>query len=114
MAIETSHFYQGFLIEAESLLAEVEQLLLSIDVEYPSMDALNTTTDTLPKADAIMTGYMRMTEITYILEGLVSKLHTNELKFNENLDSLITATDMFKVTIGTISLSTPTNHRQCK
>ena len=41
MTIDISQFYQVFFDEAEELLAEMERLLLGVDVESPSEEDLN-------------------------------------------------------------------------
>lgn len=83
--IETAHFYESFFNEAEVLLAEVEQWLLSVVIEYPEYDdafELSANSLDLNKADTIMTSYLRMIEVTHTLEGMLDKIRYNDITLN--------------------------------
>lgn len=101
MAIELVKFNQNFLNEVEQLLAEIEKLLLFVDLECRNTKRLSSSEfiDHSNKADEVMCSYARMAEITHILEKLLSDIHSSDLTFNSYIDSLAEATDELKVAV---------------
>ena len=82
-----SQFYQVFFEEASELLAEMETLLVSMDVSAPGQEDLNAIFRAAHsiKGGAGTFGFTDMTEITHVLETLLDKLRKGELALrNEN------------------------------
>lgn len=99
--IEPINFYESLLAETEALLAEVEQLLLNINnPEYHALDLDGKKSGLkepeLNKADAVMTSYLRMIEITRSLESSLNKIRSNEIACNGQINSLIEASEAIK------------------
>ncbi len=96
--IETAHFYESFFSETAVLLAEIEQWLLSVVIEYPEHDALEVSANSLElnQADTVMTSYLRMIEITRTLEDILDKIRNNDIEFNGHINSLVEATEALK------------------
>src|SRR5476651_1730692 len=70
MTIDISQFFQVFFDEAEELLAEMERLLLAVDIEAPDAEDLNAIFRTAHsvKGGASTFGVTDMTEVTHILK----------------------------------------------
>lgn len=101
MTTDAGQFYKDFFNKTEALLAEVQRLLLSIDIKYQEHDALdpNLPTGDSTQADAVMCSYKDMTEITYLLEGLLDEMLENKIAFNKHIDSLSSAKDILTLEI---------------
>lgn len=73
---DSAKFYEDFYSETEALLAEAENLLIGVDLKCVDDSNLDLRRDDgyLIKADSVMRTYMRMTEVTHILESVLNKI----------------------------------------
>ena len=72
MTIDMSQFFQVFFDETEELLAEMEKLLLAVDVSAPDAEDLNAIFRAAHsiKGGAATFGITDLTEVTHVLETL--------------------------------------------
>ncbi|MYM66578.1 chemotaxis protein CheA [Pseudoduganella sp. FT55W] len=100
MTIDISQFYQVFFDEAEELLAEMERLLLAVDVESPDAEDLNAIFRTAHsvKGGASTFGVTDMTEVTHVLETLLDRIRKGEMALTaEHVDAFLAAKDILKM-----------------
>ncbi|UMR30194.1 chemotaxis protein CheA [Massilia sp. MB5] len=100
MTIDISQFFQVFFDEAEELLAEMERLLLAVDVEAPTEEDLNAIFRTAHsvKGGASTFGLSDMTEVTHILETLLDRIRKGEMALTgEHVDAFLAAKDILKM-----------------
>lgn len=100
MTIDMSQFFQVFFDEAEELLAEMEKLLLAVDVENPDPEDLNAIFRSAHsiKGGASTFGLADMTEVTHVLESLLDKIRKGEMALTaEHVDAFLTAKDILKM-----------------
>jgi two-component system chemotaxis sensor kinase CheA len=73
MTIDMSQFFQVFFEETEELLAEMEKLLLAIDISTPDPEDLNAIFRAAHsiKGGAATFGITDLTEVTHVLETLL-------------------------------------------
>jgi two-component system chemotaxis sensor kinase CheA len=96
MSFDLSQFYQVFFEEAAEHLANMESLLLGLDVNDPSMDDLNAIFRAAHsiKGGAGTFGFTDMTEVTHVLETLFDKLRKQEMSLtNEMVNAFLEAGD---------------------
>jgi len=81
MSFDLSQFYQVFFEEAAEHLANMESLLLGLNVDDPSMDDLNAIFRAAHsiKGGAGTFGFTDMIEVTHVLETLLDKLRKQEM-----------------------------------
>ncbi|MBT2300475.1 chemotaxis protein CheA [Variovorax paradoxus] len=79
--MDLSQFSQAFFVEAIELLAEMEQLLLELDVESPDSEQLNAIFRAAHsiKGGAATFGFTALTETTHLLENLLDRARHGEL-----------------------------------
>jgi two-component system chemotaxis sensor kinase CheA len=100
MTIDISQFFQVFFDEAEELLAEMERLLLGIDIDAPDPEDLNAVFRTAHsvKGGASTFGLSDMTEVTHILESLLDRIRKGEMALtSEHVDAFLAAKDILKM-----------------
>ncbi|MBY0557508.1 MAG: Hpt domain-containing protein [Burkholderiaceae bacterium] len=100
MTIDISQFFQVFFDEAEELLAEMERLLLAVDVDHPDPEDLNAVFRTAHsvKGGASTFGITDMTEVTHILETLLDRVRKGEMPLTaEHVDAFLAAKDILKM-----------------
>ena len=100
MTIDISQFFQVFFDEAEELLAEMERLLLAVDVAAPDPEDLNAIFRTAHsvKGGASTFGVTDMTEVTHILETLLDRIRKGEMALtSEHVDAFLAAKDILKM-----------------
>jgi two-component system chemotaxis sensor kinase CheA len=100
MTIDISQFYQVFFDEAEELLAEMERLLLAVDLEAPDAEDLNAIFRTAHsvKGGASTFGVTDMTEVTHVLETLLDRIRKGEMALtSEHVDAFLAAKDILKM-----------------
>ncbi|MES2318204.1 MAG: chemotaxis protein CheA [Pseudomonadota bacterium] len=100
MTIDISQFFQVFFDEAEELLAEMERLLLAVDVDAPDAESLNAIFRTAHsvKGGASTFGINDMTEVTHILESLLDRIRKGEMALtSEHVDAFLAAKDILKM-----------------
>lgn len=100
MTIDMSQFFQVFFDEADELLAEMEKLLLAVDISSPDPEDLNAIFRAAHsiKGGASTFGLTDMTEVTHILESLLDKIRKGEMALTaEHVDAFLIAKDILKM-----------------
>ena len=100
MTIDISQFFQVFFDEAEELLAEMERLLLAVDIAAPDAEDLNAIFRTAHsiKGGASTFGLNDMSEVTHILESLLDRIRKGEMALTaEHVDAFLAAKDILKM-----------------
>lgn len=100
MSIDISQFYQVFFDEAEELLAEMERLLLGVDVASPDAEDLNAVFRTAHsvKGGASTFGLTDMCDVTHVLESLLDRIRKGEMALTSNhVDAFLAAKDILKM-----------------
>lgn len=82
--MDLSQFTQAFFVEAIELLAEMEQLLLELDVESPDSEQLNAIFRAAHsiKGGAATFGFTALTDTTHLLENLLDRARHGELSLS--------------------------------
>jgi two-component system chemotaxis sensor kinase CheA len=102
MPIDMSQFVQVFFDEAEEGLAEMEKLLLDVDVESPDGEDLNAIFRAAHsiKGGSSTFGLANITEVTHVLESLLDRLRQGEMALTIPLvDAFLTTKDVLKMLI---------------
>jgi two-component system chemotaxis sensor kinase CheA len=109
MTIDMSQFYQVFFDETEELLAEMEKLLLAIDVAAPDSEDLNAIFRAAHsiKGGAATFGLTDLTDVTHVLESLLDKIRKGEMALtSEHVDAFLAAKDILKMLLDGHRLNT--------
>lgn len=99
MAIDMSQFFQVFFEESEEHLANMERMLLDVDVDAPNIDDLNAIFRAAHsiKGGSGTFGFTDMTEVTHVLETLLDRLRKSEMQpRTDMIDAFLTAADVLK------------------
>ncbi len=110
MTIDISQFFQVFFDEAEELLAEMERLLLAVEVTAPDAEDLNAVFRTAHsiKGGAATFGLTDMTEVTHILESLLDRIRQGQMALtSEHVEAFLAAKDILKMQLDGHHLATP-------
>jgi two-component system chemotaxis sensor kinase CheA len=110
MTIDMSQFFQVFFDETEELLAEMEKLLLAIDISSPDDEDLNAIFRAAHsiKGGAGTFGLNDLTEVTHVLESLLDKIRKGEMALSaEHVDAFLVAKDVLKMQLDGHRLQTP-------
>ncbi|MEW6563001.1 MAG: chemotaxis protein CheW [Pseudomonadota bacterium] len=97
MSIDLSQFYQVFFEEAAEHLAEMERLLLDLDIASPNMDDLNAIFRAAHsiKGGSGTFGFSDIAEVTHVLETLLDRLRKQEmLPTDEMVNTFLEAGDV--------------------
>jgi two-component system chemotaxis sensor kinase CheA len=97
MTIDMSQFYQVFFDEADELLAEMEKLLLALDVSAPDSEDLNAIFRAAHsiKGGAATFAFNDITEVTHMLESLLDRIRKGEMALTaEQVDAFLAAKDV--------------------
>lgn len=97
--MDITQFYQAFFEEADELLAEMELLLLGLDLEVPDSEHLNAIFRAAHsiKGGAATFGFLALTETTHLLENLFDRARHGELKLNTRLmDAFLETKDVLQ------------------
>jgi two-component system chemotaxis sensor kinase CheA len=100
MTIDMSQFFQVFFDETEELLAEMEKLLLAVDIAAPDSEDLNAIFRAAHsiKGGAATFGLTDLTEVTHVLESLLDKIRQGEMALTaEHVDAFLVAKDILKM-----------------
>src|SRR5690606_4722127 len=96
--VDLSQFYDMFFDEAEELLADMEQILLGVDVDQPDIDDLNAI---FRAAHSIKGGagtfgcFEHLTTTTHVLENVLDSLRKGELTLRKDMiDIFLEAKDV--------------------
>jgi two-component system chemotaxis sensor kinase CheA len=97
--MDMTQFYQIFFDESSELLAEMESLLLKIDMAAPNaedLDAIFRVAHSI-KGGASTFGFADMTGVTHVLESLLDRVRKRQLDLtSEMVDVLLRAGDVLK------------------
>jgi two-component system chemotaxis sensor kinase CheA len=87
MTLDITQFYQTFFDEADELLAQMEQLLLNLDVGTPDPEDLAAIFRAAHsiKGGAATFGFTALTETTHILESLLDRARNNDLTLRKDM-----------------------------
>ncbi|MFP3801251.1 Hpt domain-containing protein, partial [Paraburkholderia sp. SIMBA_027] len=87
MTLDITQFYLTFFDEADELLAQVEQLLLNLDIAHPNSEDLAAIFRAAHsiKGGAATFGFTALTETTHILESLLDRARNNELVLRKDM-----------------------------
>ncbi|NKN33329.1 chemotaxis protein CheW [Marichromatium bheemlicum] len=99
MTIDMTRFYQVFFDEASEHLAEMETLLLELDIEAPDPEVLNAIFRAAHsiKGGAGTFGFSDVARVTHILETLLDRVRKHELHPSvEIIDTTLQAGDLLK------------------
>jgi len=99
MAIDMSQFYQVFFEEAGEHLANMESLLLELDLAEPDLEQVNAIFRAAHsiKGSASTFGFQDMAEVTHEAETLLDRVRKEEIHLDEEmLDALLDAGDVLK------------------
>lgn len=102
MAIDITQFYQVFFEESREHLAEIEQLLLKINVQNPNFDQLNAVFRAAHsiKGGSATFGFNDITAVTHVLESLLDRLRKKEIALQtEMIDVFLAAADIITLQI---------------
>ncbi|MEW6119166.1 MAG: chemotaxis protein CheA [Pseudomonadota bacterium] len=97
MTIDMSQFYQVFFDEADELLAEMEKLLLALDVNAPENEDLHAIFRAAHsiKGGAATFGFTDITEVTHVLESLLDRIRKGEMALTaEHVDAFLVSKDV--------------------
>ena len=94
MTLDITQFYQTFFDEADELLAEMERLLLEIDLGNPDTEQMNAIFRSAHsiKGGAATFGFVALTETTHILESLLDRARTGEVALRMDMVDLFLET----------------------
>jgi len=95
--VDITQFYQTFFDEAEELLAEMEHLLLALDINAPDNEQLNAIFRAAHsiKGGAATFGFTALTETTHLLENLLDRARRGELQLRtEMVDTFLETKDV--------------------
>lgn len=93
--VDLSQFYETFFDEADELLADMEQILLNVDIDRPDSDQLNAI---FRAAHSIKGGagtfgcFGRLADTTHLLENLLDALRQGELVLRKDMIDLFLET----------------------
>jgi two-component system chemotaxis sensor kinase CheA len=97
--MDITQFYQAFFEEADELLAEMEQRLLSLDLQAPDSEDLNAIFRAAHsiKGGAATFGFKALTDTTHLLENLLDRARHGELKLNTKMmDAFLETKDVLQ------------------
>ena len=110
MTIDMSQFFQVFFDETEELLAEMEKLLLAVNVSAPDIEDLNAIFRAAHsiKGGASTFGLSDLTDVTHVLENLLDRIRKGEMALtSEHVDAFLVAKDILKMQLDGHRLHTP-------
>ena len=99
MTIDMSQFFQVFFDEAEEGLAEMEKLLLAVNVSDPDDEDLNAIFRAAHsiKGGSATFGLSDITEVTHVLESLLDRIRQHEMALtSQHVDAFLAAKDVIK------------------
>ncbi len=99
MSIDMSQFYQVFFDETSEHLANMEALLLNLNVDNPSLEELNAIFRAAHsiKGGSGTFGFTDMTSVTHVLESLLDRLRKEELRLRPDMvDAFLAAGDLLR------------------
>lgn len=110
MTIDMSQFFKVFFDEADERLAEMEKLLLAVNVDAPDEEDLNAIFRAAHsvKGGAGTFGLLDLIEVTHVLESLLDRIRKGEMALtSQHVDAFLFAKDTLKMQIDGHRLHTP-------
>jgi len=101
--MDITQFYQAFFEEADELLAEMELLLLGLDLEAPDSEHLNAIFRAAHsiKGGAATFGFVALTDTTHLLENLLDRARHGDLKLTTRMmDAFLETKDVLQKQVG--------------
>jgi len=101
--MDITQFYQAFFEEADELLAEMELLLLGLDLEAPDSEHLNAIFRAAHsiKGGAATFGFVALTDTTHLLENLLDRARHGDLKLTtQMMDAFLETKDVLQKQMG--------------
>jgi two-component system, chemotaxis family, sensor kinase CheA len=101
--MDITQFYQTFFEEADELLAEMEQLLLGLDLQAPDSEHLHAIFRAAHsiKGGAATFGFLALTETTHLLENLLDRARHGDLKLTTKMmDAFLETKDILQTQMG--------------
>jgi two-component system chemotaxis sensor kinase CheA len=99
MSIDMSQFYQVFFEETAEHLANMENLLLTLDIQAPDAEQLNAIFRAAHsiKGSSGTFGFTDLQDVTHILENLLDDIRKGEIVLREDMiDAFLAAGDVLK------------------
>jgi len=99
MPIDMSQFHQVFFEETAEHLANMENLLLTLDVDAPDAEQLNAIFRAAHsiKGSSGTFGFGDLADVTHVLENLLDRIRKGEIRPTENMiDAFLAAGDVLK------------------
>src|SRR5690625_1728045 len=93
--LDLSQFFDTFFDEAEELLAEMEGLLLELDVEAPDTDDLNAifrAAHSIKGGAATFGTFEDLAETTHVLENVLDEIRNGEMSLRPEMIDLFLET----------------------
>jgi two-component system chemotaxis sensor kinase CheA len=112
MTIDMRQFFGVFFDETDELLAEMERLLLAVNVAAPDIEHLNAIFRAAHsiKGGAATFGIDDLIELTHLTETLLDRIRKGEMTLTaEHVDAFLCAKDMLKMQLDGHRLQTPVN-----
>jgi two-component system chemotaxis sensor kinase CheA len=101
--MDITQFYQAFFEEADELLAEMELLLLGLDLAAPDSEHLNAIFRAAHsiKGGAATFGFTALTDTTHLLENLLDRARHGDLKLTTTMmDAFLETKDVLQKQMG--------------
>ena len=101
--MDITQFYQAFFEEADELLAEMELLLLGLDLQTPDSEHLNAIFRAAHsiKGGAATFGFVALTDTTHLLENLLDRARHGDLKLTtQMMDAFLETKDVLQKQMG--------------
>ncbi len=101
--MDISQFYQAFFEEADELLAEMELLLLGLDLDAPDSEHLNAIFRAAHsiKGGAATFGFLALTDTTHLLENLLDRARHGDLRLTtQMMDAFLETKDVLQKQMG--------------
>jgi two-component system chemotaxis sensor kinase CheA len=102
MSIDIEQFHSVFFDESDEHLDEMEQLLMSLDVEAPDPEELNSIFRAAHsiKGGSGIFGFDALMNLTHVMENLLDKARNNELQVTADIVNVLLETlDVLKATL---------------
>lgn len=98
--LDLSQFYETFFDEADELLAQMEQLLLELDVGAPDIEQLNAifrAAHSIKGGAATFGCFQKLAETTHLLENLLDAIRRDEMTLRSDMvDTFLETKDVLK------------------
>ncbi|WP_169512728.1 chemotaxis protein CheA [Bordetella avium] len=98
--LDLSQFYETFFDEADELLAQMEQLLLELDVGAPDIEQLNAifrAAHSIKGGAATFGCFQKLAETTHLLENLLDAIRRGEMSLRADMvDNFLETKDVLK------------------